>query len=240
MKKTVLVLSALVGLSACATTPQDNSSAANNKTFGASLKEALDNSIGAITHATAPNAKGADAAPNTTGGTTQRTRLRDTELNGIISKSSSDGWPRIAVKINTLPKWFYSMPPAGMPGQYTARDCMNISVTVWHDQKRSKTYNNVDFCGDDIVRNTPFSDVGIMWKNFGIISGKNTGAQRTNGPTPPSRLFPNKPGLDSFFHLNGSYYVGSIMATVGYNWKEPQDYRFWVVNVPTQAETVHP
>ena len=89
------------------------------------------------------------------------------------------------------------------------------------------------------MHNMTFSDVGLMRKNFSPASARSkSGAKRTHGPMPPERLFTNKPGLDMFFQLNGSYFVGSIMATLGYNWKEPSDYRFWIVNVPTQSEVV--
>ena len=171
--------------------------------------------------------------------TTTRKRLNDTGLKGIFNAASSVEWPRLAVTINTLPKWFYYMPPSGMPGKYSPSDCINISITAWQNKKTSKTYDNIDFCGDDIISETPFADVGLTWKSFGMASTtSNTGGMRTRGPLPPQRLFPNKPGLDMFFHLNGDYYVGSIMATLGYNWKEPQDFRFWVVNLPTQEESV--
>jgi hypothetical protein len=164
--------------------------------------------------------------------------LRDTELTGVMKNGDANGWPRVAVNINRLPSWFYLMPPSGTPGRFSAQDCINISVTLWTGPKKSKSFDHIDFCGDDIVYNTSFSNL-IVWKNFAFIAGAtaNTGTRRTMGPLPPQRQFPNNPGTDMFLTLNGNYYLGSIMATIGFNWNEPQDSRFWVVNVPTMQDS---
>ncbi|WOD14234.1 hypothetical protein [Paraburkholderia kirstenboschensis] len=69
------------------------------------------------------------------------------------------------------------------------------------------------------------------------MNGANTGVRRTMGPTAPQHLFPNNPGTQTFTMLNGSYFLGSIMATIGYNWDNMQDMRFWVVNVPSMQDS---
>lgn len=240
MKKIILGCLALSTLCSCATTPSTSAQDGSGKSLGASIVEKVSASMAAMNNSLAGGVQNAGEKRPSDGTTTGRQKLRDTDLKDILSRSTTGKWPRVAVTINKLPTWFYEMPPAGQPGRYSYKDCINISVTAWQDMKHSKNYNNMDFCGNDIVTETPFSDVGLIWKNFGLVSSSpNTGTQRTRGPLPPSRLFPNSPGLDMFFQLNGSYYVGSIMATLGYNWKEPQDYRFWIVNVPTQAEVAH-
>lgn len=238
MKTILISCTAIALLSACASPQQPGQQDKPEQSFGASITEKINASVAAVNNSLHASTKrgnekntGADAS---SGG---RTRLRDSGLIDVIGNSTSDKWPRVAVTINKLPKWFYSTPPSGLPGGYSPRDCINVSITLWRDQKTSKTYDNLDICGNDIIANTPFKDIGLMWVNFATVRGsQHTGAQRTRGPLPPQRLFPNKPGLDMFFSLNGAYYVGSIMATVGYNWKEPQDARFWIVNVPTEAE----
>lgn len=241
MKKTFAALGITVFLGACATA-QQGSQPTGEASQGTSLQSVLSKSVDAVSRGVSNGLQqqGLRAAPASAsqaeGG---RIHLRDTDLKNIIGKSTSADWPRIAVTINNLPKWFYGMPPSRKQGIFSPRDCMNVSITAWTSATKSKTYDRIDFCGDDIVYDTPFSDVGLGWRSFGMASGKNTGAQRTSGPTPPAKLFPNKPGVDSFFLLNGNYFLGSLMATLGYNWQEPQDARFWVVTAPTQAETVH-
>lgn len=163
--------------------------------------------------------------------------LRDTPLKDVLANNDKPGWPRVAVNINRLPAWFYDMPPSGQRGVYSARDCINISLTVWESAKRSKSYDHVDFCGDDIVRNVSFSHV-MTWKDMALnIDRASTGARRTMGPTAPQHLFPNDPGTQMFTMLNGAYFLGSIMATLGYNWDDMQDTRFWVVNVPSMQDS---
>jgi hypothetical protein len=163
--------------------------------------------------------------------------LRDTQLKDILANSNKPGWPRVAVNINRLPSWFYVMPPSGQQGVYSAQDCINISVTAWESPTKSRSFDHIDFCGDDIVRNVSFSHV-MVWKNMALnMNGANTGARRTMGPTAPQNLFPNNPGTQMFTMLNGPYFLGSIMATVGYNWDDMQDTRFWVVNVPSMQDS---
>ena len=226
----------MVSAIATAQDTTEQKSEGSNSLFGG-LNSLLKGVSDSINNAAAQIQSSAKTGSHINNAESTRKRLRDTELNGIFNTSTTQEWPRIAVTINKLPSWFYSMPPSGMMGQYSQNDCINVSITAWQNNKTEKTFENIDFCGDDIVRETPFSDVGLMWKSFGLVSTTNTGTTRTTGPKPPQRLFPNKPGLDMFFQFNGDYYVGSIMATLGYNWKEPSDYRFWIVNVPTQAES---
>lgn len=221
----------LAGMSAGCVTQQQAPSDTNERPLGAMISDSINRAFKPRSEVTGSTGAGTSRSAAPVG----KSRFQDLKLAGVLENSRTPGWPRVAVNINRLPAWFYGMPPSGMPGTYGPADCINITVTVWQSTSSSHTHEGVDFCGTDIVRNTPFSDVGLTWKNFGIVTGKNTGAQRTAGPLPPSRLFPNQPGLDMFFHMNGSYYLGSIMATVGYNWKEPQDARFWVVKVPTQG-----
>ncbi len=226
-------------LSGCVTAPtaqqegkENHATQSTGPTFGERLNASI-NTVGnaIVAPVQSGNNKNGTAAPD------GRLRLSNLPAKDIVSMSSSADWPRVAVNINKLPKWFYGMPPGGLPGRYSGNDCINVSLTVWSDAKHSVNYDNLNVCGDDIVRNTPFKDVGLMWKSFGVVSGaQHTGAQRTRGPLPPQHLFPNKPGYDLFFNPNGNYYIGSIMMTLGYNWNEAQDYRFWIVNVPTQAE----
>ncbi|WOD13874.1 hypothetical protein [Paraburkholderia kirstenboschensis] len=163
--------------------------------------------------------------------------LHDTPLKDVLANNEKPGWPRVALNINRLPAWFYVMPPSGRPGVYSGQDCINISVTVWQSPKKSKSYDRIDFCGDDIVPNTSFSQV-MTWKDMAFsMNGANTGVRRTMGPTAPQHLFPNNPGTQTFTMLNGSYFLGSIMATIGYNWDNMQDMRFWVVNVPSMQDS---
>ncbi|MCH8618135.1 hypothetical protein [Undibacterium sp. TS12] len=227
---------ALTGCVTAPTSQQESKDGQPVQATGQAFGERLNASINTVGNAIiAPVQSG----NNKTGAAAQDGSLRLSNLpaKDIIGSSSSPDWPRVAVNINKLPKWFYGMPPGGLPGRYSANDCINVSLTVWNDAKHSVNYDNLNVCGDDIVRNTPFKDVGLMWKSFGVVSGmQHTGTQRTRGPLPPQYLFPNKPGYDLFFNPNGNYYIGSIMMTVGYNWNEAQDSRFWLVNVPTQAE----
>ncbi|MBC3920064.1 hypothetical protein H8L32_21535 [Undibacterium sp. CY18W] len=235
----VLFPSSVVALTGCVTAPTAAQQATEPQTTQASgptFAERLNASINAVGNAiVAPVQTGNTKAGSTS--TDGRLHLRDIAIKDIISTSGSNEWPRVAVTVNKLPKWFYAIPPSGVPGRYSAIDCIAVSLTVWSDPKSAVNYDNIAVCGDDIVRNTPFKDIGLMWKSFGIVSSaQHTGAQRTRGPLPPQHLFPNKPGYDLFFNPNGSYYIGSIMMTLGYNWNEAQDYRFWFVNVPTQAD----
>ncbi|MFZ6690071.1 hypothetical protein ACO0K0_20235 [Undibacterium sp. SXout11W] len=237
MKKHLAPITLTFILVGCAT-PPTYLQGQPNQPATPTLADRLNSSISAVTNAIVTNPTKSN---DTTGANLQdgRSHLQNIGVANIIANSTSDGWPRVAVNIKKLPKWFYGLPPSGMRGRYSSTDCMTISMNVWMDEKSTKNYDNVDVCGTDIVKNVPFQDVGLMWKSFSSASGtKNTGTQRTIGPLPPMMLFPNKPGLDLFFQMNGNYYVGSIMSTLGYNWNETQDFRFWIVNLPTQAEVV--
>lgn len=161
--------------------------------------------------------------------------LRDTPLKGVLSGNMGE-WPRVALTINSLPKWFYD--DLLKKGQYGSNDCIVVSFAIWESATKFKSFDNIKFCGDDIVKETPYGDLYI-WSNFGSAQKtQNSGTKRTAGPLPPERLFPNKTGLTAFFPMHGSFYLGGIMETLGYNWKESGDYRFWVVDLPTQAQSM--
>ncbi|MFZ3001894.1 MAG: hypothetical protein WA071_16330, partial [Undibacterium umbellatum] len=204
----------IFALTGCVTAPraqqegkEGQATQASSPTFGERLNVSI-NTVGnaIVAPAQSGNNKTGAAAPD------GRLRLNNLPAKDILGTSSSGDWPRVAVNINKLPKWFYAMPPGGVPGRYSATDCISLSLTIWSDAKHSVNYDNLNVCGDDIVKNTPFKDVGLMWKSFGVVSGaQHTGAQRSRGPLPPQHLFPNKPGYDLFFNPNGNYYIGSIM-----------------------------
>ncbi|MCP3711755.1 hypothetical protein M3I54_33200 [Paraburkholderia sp. CNPSo 3274] len=115
------------------------------------------------------------------------------------------------------------------PTQHNQCDSSEDSCRSQHD--------HIDFCGDDIVPNTSFSQV-VTWKSMAFsTTSANTGARRSMGPTAPQHLFPNNPGTQMFTMLDGSYFLGSILATVGYNWDDMQDTRFGIVKVPSMRDS---
>jgi len=243
MKKLTLYVAALLCLSGCATVQQEKTPSGDGKSIGTSIIGALNSSINAI-NSGLKNVNASQTAQNSSAQTqTQtpapapapaRTHLRDTELKDIISKSKSADWPRIALTINTLPNGFYDYGPQIGRG-FSENYCINISITVWFDQKKSKSFDRMDFCGDDIVSDVPFYQVKHWGMTQKAFSGT-TGSQRTTGPNPPELPFPNLPGNEGVLSHAGAYYLGSIMMVVGYNWREIFDARFWVVKVPTRAE----
>lgn len=190
------------------------------------IADAINNSVNATSQTTTQTASGDDKS---SGG-----RMRDTPLSGLLAGGGGE-WPRVALTINQLPEWFYS--DLSKKGHYDSNDCIVVSFTVWESAGKAKSYDNIRFCGNDIVLDTPYAKLSL-WSGFGSArKTDNTGKQRSAGPLPPERLFPNKTGLDMFFPGHGSFYLGGIMATLGYNWNESQDYRFWVVDLPNQAQS---
>lgn len=158
-----------------------------------------------------------------------RPHLRDTAIN-ILANSNSSEWPRVALTIKNVPKWFYETT------HIESTDCITIKVVIWKNRTDKNTLDNLQFCGDEILPNISYAGLQLWGPTTAIK--ENTGNRRTDGPIPPLRLWQSNPGTQDFFFKNGNYYVGGIMATLGYNWLDEGDKRFWIVSVPTEPEVV--
>lgn len=161
----------------------------------------------------------------------KRTRIRDTALKDIFKNNQYGDWPRVAIKVNAVPKDFYTNVSGWSDIPRT--DCIVVTATIWHSLTSSEAINNLAVCKDDFVENVAYISV-MFWMTSSYMAKKNTGNIRTNGPVPPLTPFPQSPGIPPSIN-RPLFFYGSIMMVMGYNWETP-DGRFWIVDAPTTMD----
>lgn len=171
--------------------------------------------------------------------------LAKTELAGVFSKNpitngnNPERWPRVFVTIKSASKGVFDNQAITSTLQMT--DCITFDARMWRNEKDSVAAENMRLCGSDVW--TLMKDMpALQIPNWGFRQtwpgDRNTGSNRTDGPTPPVTFFPNEPNvqvkwMDQF--CNCVFFVGAIMRQLGYNWNDLNDRRLWFVSVPMPA-----
>lgn len=164
----------------------------------------------------------------------------ESSFKNILSAQSGAQWPRVALTItalqssafHSLEAWQDHIPPSA---------CMRLSAVVWADMKTSRNIPEETFCVSQ-MRPTNINSSGeiFAWGSLEDLTRKtsNTGHTRTNGPTPPAKLYPEAGDYKNFFNTKASGTFGVLIRLMGYDLSIDgvHDRRLWVVSIPSKVE----
>lgn len=176
-------------------------------------------------------AAGFPSAQGQGGSTAKGTRLKDTPLDKLFEKypaaQSNPEFPKVALSFS-YPDWVVE--PDGVIGKMKANQCLQYSAVLWKDAKSSQRFDNLVVCPNEFVR-VPHDGLRAIWPSFSI-PGKTSGQVRTDGPTPPHFPFPTDGKSKNWLTYGGVWYLGAVMAGMGYDWNYAEDKRrVWVVKL---------
>jgi hypothetical protein len=152
-------------------------------------------------------------------------------------------WPRVALTIENMPvdaneTWFDWRPgplPAASVAIAPANYCITISAVVWKSEKSSQRFDHVPYCGrdakaGDIPDDYAFSLLG--WAQVPKTGGKNTGASRTFGPTPPLKSFPSRSIVIDASNTRAGFMFAHLVMSMGLDLTVDylHENRLWVVS----------
>ena len=171
------------------------------------------------------------------GGTTASASNPKSSFQGIFPNSVNSQWPRLAVTIHRATPDAY----ARAVNNYVLAPnfCMVVSAVVWTDAKTSRVIPQENFCPNQAPSRWVGHSIGdfLRWSRTTSTSA-NTGASRTVGLNPPSRLFPEGSKFGNFPGTRLHLLFQAFVVTTGFDLTiDPgQDRRFWIVNVPGETE----
>lgn len=160
------------------------------------------------------------------------------------AKPLSQQFPHVALTIlRAPPNWMgTAMQNNPLTGGFSnIRGCWTLTAVVWSSETVSKKVGPVDWCGPRDVHITPGPQAGMGLLRMGDRS-YSTGIRRTDGPRPPSTLFPEdrhdyKNGFVPSIKLSeftGSalwLMYGNVIYTMGSSLGKWGDYRIWIVSI---------
>lgn len=171
------------------------------------------------------------------GGTPASANNPKSSFQGIFPNSGNSQWPRLAVTIHRVTPDAY----ANAVSNYVLAPnfCMVVSAVVWTDARTSRVIPQENFCPNQAPPRWIGQSTGdfLRWSRTTSTSA-NTGSNRTVGPTPPARLFPEGAKYGNFPGTRLNLLFQAFVATTGIDLTiDPgQDRRFWIVNVPGETE----
>ena len=210
-----------------------------SQTNGISAQAAIQGAVNAIGASLGGQPAGA-AASSAPIGVPSESSFKD-----ILVSQSSSQWPRVAVTITALQPTGYNSSVMTWDNTIPGNACMRLSAVVWSDAKTSKAIPEETFCASQMRRNVTINSNGVIqaWGMFEDLVHKtpNTGHARTNGPTPPAKLFPEGADYKNFFDSSKASKVFGVLARLmGYDFSVDgvKDRRLWVVSIPTEGEII--
>jgi hypothetical protein len=182
--------------------------------------------------------------PSGRGSGLEATGLKDIMPQYDPSKPLSQQFPHVAITVLHAPPTWMGTAMQNNPfggGFSNIRGCWTMTAVVWSSETVSKNVGLFDWCGPRDIRITPGPQAGMGPLKMGDIP-YSSGISRTNGPRPPSTLFPEDrhdykngfvPNI-KYSQFTGSalwlmygnviYAMGSSLGTWG-------DYRIWIVSI---------
>jgi len=160
-------------------------------------------------------------------------RLVDTKLKDIFKNfpvrddGNPPAFPKVAIRVTGYSKTLE------FPQMMTKapNECVNYSITLWMNARKSEHFENLKMCAPDIVFGTSFLTVRSSWPaklNF----NKNSAQVRDDGPIAPKAPYPGGNPAQNFMMGDGVYFVGSMFVQLGYDWIYPHDtMRVWITSV---------
>jgi len=189
-------------------------------------------------------AKAAEKSRAQNGGTAGRKGIAGSELDGIFKKypitdtRNPERFPRVAITIKSASPGVF----ASNAVQNTLRDtdCVTFDVRLWKTAKDGQSFNDLVICAREMypkIQNVPMFQIPNWDRRLYWPGDKNSGAVRTEGPTPPGTLFPNgaqyqNAWLDGL--TNAKFFIGAMLVELGYDWNDVHDRRVWIVSAPTR------
>ncbi len=167
----------------------------------------------------------------------------ESSFKDILVAQSGAQWPRVALNVTALQPTAYKSMIMTWNNSIPSIDCMRLSAVVWTDAKTSREIPEETFCVSQMHKIGNINSTGeiMAWGMFEDRTPKtpNTGRDRTNGPIPPAKLFPEGADYKNFFNSSQASGTFSVLARLmGYDLSLDgvKDRRLWVVSFPTEGE----
>jgi hypothetical protein len=169
------------------------------------------------------------------------TELQDIfRTHPITNREKPETFPRVAITIKSATAGVLQSVSVGSTSTLAESDCIVFSARLWRSETEDKRFDDMKLCGGGvykIAKDVPLYQLATWGRREASFYPTTTGSQRTDGPNPPTTLFPTDPlaqhlWMDRF--QNGLGFIAAIQMAMGHDWNDVYEKRLWIVSVPTR------